>query len=60
VLFVDLAPDYTGEVPITPQELQEALVEVWGVSRTLHSGEYFLASTDLVRIVEQQIASWSN
>jgi hypothetical protein len=57
VLLVDLASDYSGEVPITPQELQTALVEVWGSFRNLHSAEYFLANTDLVWIVEQQISS---
>ena len=60
VLLVDLASDYTGEVPITPQELQESLVEVWGANENLHSAEYFIANTDLVRIVEQQIASHGN
>jgi hypothetical protein len=60
VLLVDLASDYTGDVPITPQELQESLVEVWGANRNLHSAEYFIANTDLVRIVEQQIASRGN
>jgi hypothetical protein len=57
VLLVDLANEYTGEVPITPQELQDALVEVWGSLENLHSAEYFLANTDLVHIVEQQIAA---
>jgi hypothetical protein len=60
VLLVDLADDYQGEVPITPQELQEALVEVRGASRNLHYVEYFLTNRDLVRIVEQQIASRGN
>ncbi|MDH3655422.1 MAG: DUF3089 domain-containing protein [Myxococcales bacterium] len=60
VWFVDLSSEYTGEVPITPQELQEALVEVWGANKNLHSAEYFIANTDLVRIVEQQIASRGN
>lgn len=59
-LEVDLAEDYAGEAPITPQGLQQALVEVWGVSPTnLHAGEYFIANTDLVPIVEQQIDTWS-
>lgn len=60
VLFVDLAADYVGEVPITPHELQESLVKVWGSLKNLHSAEYFIANTDLVRIVEQQIAAWSS
>jgi MFS family permease len=57
VLEIDLSSEYAGDVPITPQELQTALVEVWGCNPNLHCVEYFLANTDLVRIVEQQIAS---
>ncbi len=57
-LEIGLSDEYTGDVPITPLGLQEALVEVWGANANLHSGEYFIANTDLVRIVEQQIASW--
>ena len=59
VLEVDLASEYTGEVPITPQELQESVMENWGLNG-LHLVEYFIANTDLVRIVEQQIASREN
>ena len=59
-LEIQLAPDYAGDVPATPKDLQDALVEVWETPRRLHSGEYFIANTDLVRIVEQQIASHSN
>jgi hypothetical protein len=60
VLEIQLANDYTGDVPITPKELQHALVEVWESLRRLHSAEYFIANADLVRIVEQQIASRAN
>jgi len=60
VLEIDLSSEYPGEVPITPQELQNALVEVWGTLPDLHSAEYFIANTDLVRIVAQQIASREN
>jgi hypothetical protein len=60
VLEIQLANDYTGDVPITPKELQDALVEVWQSIRRLHSAEYFIANADLVRIVEQQIGSRAN
>jgi pimeloyl-ACP methyl ester carboxylesterase len=62
VLEVDLASEYTGEVPITPTELQKSLDENWGRGRIsgLHLAEYFIANTNLVRIVEQQIASREN
>jgi hypothetical protein len=62
VLEIDLASEYTGEVPMTPQELQKSLDENWGRGRIggLHLAEYFIANTDLVRIVEQQIASREN
>ena len=61
VLLVDLASEYQGEVPITPQELQTALVEIRGFANAnLHGVEYFLTNADLVRIVEQQIASRSD
>ena len=56
-LEIQLAPDYTGDVPITPKGLQDALVEVWESPRRLHAAEYFIANADLLRIVEQQIAS---
>jgi hypothetical protein len=59
-LEIGLSADYTGDVPITPLELQEAVVEVWGANSNLHSAEYFIANTDLVRIVEQQIAAWTS
>jgi hypothetical protein len=59
-LEIQLSDDYIGDVPITPQELQQALVDVWGTQRYLHSSEMFIANTDLVRIVEQQIASRGN
>lgn len=60
VLEIDLVSEYTGQVPITPQDLQESLVDNWGLNRNLHLAEYFIANTDLVRIVEQQIASREN
>jgi hypothetical protein len=61
VLLVDLATDYQGEVPTTPQELQDALVEVRGFANAnLHGAEYFLTNANLVPIVEQQIASRGN
>jgi len=60
-LEIDLASEYEGDVPITPQELQTALQEVWEQTLpNLHSADYFIANTDLVRIVEQQIASRGN
>jgi hypothetical protein len=59
VLEIDLANEYTGEVPMTPQELQESVMENWGLNG-LHLVEYFIANTELVRIVEQQIASREN
>ena len=60
MLEVDLATDYAGNVPITPQQLQQALVEVWGSTRNLHAAEYFIANADLVRIVGQQITAWTD
>ena len=59
-LEIALSNEYTGDVPITPLKLQEALVEVRGANANLHSAEYYIANTDLVAIVEQQIASHSN
>ncbi len=61
VLEVDIASEYAGEVPITPQELQQALVDVRGFANAnLHGAEYFLTNANLVPIVEQQIASRGN
>jgi len=60
VLEVDLASGYTGEVPMTPQDLQKSLADNWGLGPSLHLAEYFIANTDLVRIVGQQIASRNN
>jgi len=60
VLLIDLASEYTGEVPRTPQELQEALVEFRGSNQNLHYVEDYLTYTDLLRIVERQIASRGN
>jgi hypothetical protein len=60
VLLIDLASEYTGEVPRTPQELQDALVEFRGAPHNLHFVEDYLVYTDLLHIVEQQIASRGN
>lgn len=60
VLEVDCASGHTCDVPMTPQELQESLQENWGLGPSLHLGEYFIANTDLVHIVEQHIASRGN
>lgn len=60
VLWIDLASEYTGEVPRTPRELQEAMVEFYGSSQNLHFVEDFLTYADLLRIVAQQIASRGN
>jgi pimeloyl-ACP methyl ester carboxylesterase len=59
VLLVDLASDYAGEAPITPQEIQDAYA-AQGSNRNLHGVETYIASTDLLSIVEQQIASRGN
>jgi hypothetical protein len=59
VLLVDLASDYTGEVPMTPQDIQDVLAEK-GAAPNLHPVEPYLAYADLLHIVEQQIASRSN
>ena len=60
VLLVDLATD--GEVPVTPEELQELSYAASGraTDRNLHGYETYITNTDLVRIVEQQIASRNN
>jgi hypothetical protein len=61
VLLVDLAPDYTGPVPMTPEDIQDIYVENGSfLSRNLHGVESYITSTDLVRIVEQRIASRGN
>lgn len=61
VLLVDLASDYTGEVPVTPEEIQDVYAAGGRASdRNLHGVESYLAGTDLVGIVEQQIASRGN
>jgi hypothetical protein len=58
---VDVASDYTGEVPITPQEIQDIYAERGSfLNRNLHGVEDYLSYTDLVRIVEQQVASRGN
>jgi hypothetical protein len=60
VLLVDLANDYTGEVPVTPEEIQDVYAAAGGaVDRNLHGVEPYIANTDLVRIVEQQITARS-
>ena len=59
-LEIQLSKDYTGDVPITPEQLQQALVDVWASRRYLHSAEYFFLNPDLVPIVERQIASRAN
>jgi hypothetical protein len=59
VLLVDLASGYTGEVPMTPQDIQEIFAKQ-GSNRNLHSVEPYLTYADLLRIVEQQIASRGN
>jgi pimeloyl-ACP methyl ester carboxylesterase len=60
VLLVDLATD--GEVPVTPEELQELSYAASGraFDRNLHGYETYITNADLVRIVEQQIASRAN
>lgn len=61
VLLVDLAPDYSGPVPMTPEDIQDIYVENGSfLNRNLHGVESYLTSTDLVRIVEQLIASRGN
>lgn len=58
VLLVDLSPDYTGPVPMTPEDIQNIYVENGSDrNRNLHGVESYLTSTDLVRIVEERIAS---
>ena len=59
VLLVDIASDYTGEVPMTPEEIQDTYA-ARGSRRNLHGVETYIASTDFLRIVEQQIASRGN
>ena len=54
-----LEVDLASEFPMTPQELQESVKNNWGLNG-LHLVEYFIANTDLVSIVEQQIASREN
>lgn len=61
VLLVDVASDYTGEVLLTPEDIQDIYVaNGTPLNRNLHGVEQYIASTNLVRIVEQQIASWLN
>jgi len=60
VLWIDLASEYTGEVPRTPLELQAALMEFRGAQANLHYVEDYLTYADLLPIVEQQIASRGN
>ena len=61
VLLVDVASDYTGEVLLTPEDIQDIYVaNGTPLNRNLHGVEPYIANTDLVRIVEQQIANWSN
>jgi hypothetical protein len=60
-LEIDLASEYTGEEPFTPQELQAAIPNVGGArGQDLHVVETHIVITDLVQIVEQQIASRGN
>jgi len=59
VLLVDVASDYMGEVPITPQEIQDIYAER-GSNRNLHGIEDYLTYADLLHIVEQQIAGYGN
>ena len=60
-LVIDLADAYEGEVPITPQDLQNAAFEDFGYHwRNLHIMEPFLMTRDLVRIVQQQSATRSD
>jgi hypothetical protein len=60
VLLVDVASDYAGEVPLTPEELQDIAVASGHTLLNLHPHERYLTSADVVRIVEQQIAAWSS
>jgi hypothetical protein len=61
VLEIAVSSEYQGEVPITPQDLEEALMRVRGFTDSnLHGAEYFLTNANLVPIVEQQIASRRN
>ena len=57
-LLVDLSGDYTGEVPITPEGIQDIYAEGRELDRNLHGVETYIANSDLVRIVEQQIDAW--
>lgn len=60
LLQVDVASNPAQTPPFTPQELQAAIVE-HGYANNLHAyGETFATMADLVRIVEQQIASRGN
>jgi hypothetical protein len=60
ILWIDLASEYTGQVPRTPPELQAALVEFRGAAQNLHYVEDYLTYADLLHIVQQQIASRGN
>jgi hypothetical protein len=61
LLLVDVATDYTGEVLLTPEDIQDIYVaNGTGLDRNLHGVESYIAGTDLLRIVEQQIASRDN
>lgn len=55
-LEIELAVDYEGDVPMTPKEIQDLYVAS-GSRRYLHGVETYIASTDFLRIVEQQIAN---
>jgi hypothetical protein len=59
VQLVDLASDYTGEVLLTPQAIQDIYVAN-GNSANLHGVELYITQTDLVSVIEQQIASRGN
>ena len=59
VQLVDLASDYTGEVLLTPQDIQDAYVARGG-NANLHGVELYITQTDLVSVIEQQIASRGN
>ncbi|MDH3655425.1 MAG: DUF3089 domain-containing protein [Myxococcales bacterium] len=59
-LEVDVVSESAGEAPFTPQELQEAIVANGGQNNLHYGGETFTTMPDLVRILEQQIASRGN
>ena len=61
MLLVDVASDYMGDVLLTPEDIQDIYVaNGTPLNRNLHGVESYIAGTDLISIVEQQIASRSN